>query len=166
MIGYFKVKGFDGSDIQNAKTRISVESEMDSNIQGVLYLPPYLRPNQCDIKLNSSVYGVLDDVTGLGVALFGLDDADFKYFFDADINIKQNLTVTKDIKSVSGDVIADRISLKSHTHRIAELSSPDGDSLAGSVTTYQAQNPWPTTSFTTWSTMQPTEPIIMSVDDE
>lgn len=165
MFGYFIIQSLEGNDAQGAAFRAKVKSQMDNGISGELYLPPYMRPNQSNIKAGSVVYGYLDETTGIGAAFYGADDADFKYFFDADINIKQRLSVTKDIKSVDGDVIADRISLKSHTHRIAELSSPDGDSLAESVTTYQAHNPWPTTSFTTWSTMQPIE-LIVSVDDE
>lgn len=165
MFGYFIIQSLEGNDAQGAAFRAKVKSQMENGISGELYLPPYMRTNQSNIKAGSVVYGYLDETTGIGAAFYGADDADFKYFFDADINIKQSLTVTKDIKSVDGDVLADRISLKSHKHRIAELSSPDGDSLAGSVTTYQAHNPWPTTSFTTWSTMQPTEPIITSENE-
>ena len=103
---------------------------MNENIQGVLYLPPYLRQAQSNIDVDCIVVGLLDEVTGLGFAVCGLDDADFQYFFDADIKIKKTLAVddattlndkldvSNDISSTSGDVKAGSISLKTHTHPI------------------------------------------------
>ena len=106
MIGFFKVKSFTGTkDAANTETQIKVVSELDNNIEATLYLPPYLRKTQSNISVDSTVFGVLDDVTGLGCALFGQDSADFQYFFDADVFIKKELTVKNDIKSQSGDVI-------------------------------------------------------------
>ena len=131
MIGYFKVKQISTPDSAGTETQIEVESTMDSGIEGTLYLPPYLRPNQCAITTGSTVFGILDDTTGLGVALYG-KDCDFGYFFDADILIKKNLTVTQNITSTTGtitatagDVIATTISLMSHVHQITTIPLQD-----------------------------------------
>ena len=145
MIGFFLIKSFgDNKDLQGFATSASVVSDMDERIEGNLLLPPYLRAGQCNIQIGSKVFAVMDDTTGFGVALYGVDGADFGYFFDADINIKKNLTVndsitaTKDIKSKtgditatlgdistgSGDVKAKSFSLSTHTH--AFIGIPEG----------------------------------------
>lgn len=123
MIGFFKIKSLSTKkDSAGASILAVVSSQMDENITGDLYLPPYLRQTQSNISVGDVVFGIIDEVAGIGAALCGLDDADFGYFFDADINIKQNLKVnevieaTGDIKSTSGDVKAVNISLKSHSH--------------------------------------------------
>lgn len=134
MIGFFIVKAFIGTtDSAGAKTKVSVESKMDSGVKAELYLPPYLRQNQCNISVNSIVYGITDDATGIGVAVFG-ENCDFGYFFDADITIRKSLTVTNDIKSTTGDVIATNISLKNHIHQIVEIPSQDCALIAASAT--------------------------------
>ena len=136
MIGFFRVMGFDGSDKAEASTKILVQSEMDSGIEGVLYLPPYLRPNQCNIKNGESVIGIMDDVTGLGVALCGFGASDYQYFLNADFNIHKSLIVKDDIKSTNGDVIATTISLQNHTHPAILDVSTTGSATAqtGSAT--------------------------------
>ena len=140
MIGYFIVDGFTGSsDSAGFKTSIKVSSAMDMNIKGTLYLPPYLRKSQCKISEGDKVFGVMDDITGIGCAMFGENGADYKYFFDADVEIKKNLTVTKDIESSTGkitaslgniiatvgDVKAANVSLKAHMHPILVMQSAD-----------------------------------------
>ena len=141
MIGFFKIKSF-GSDKDSAQSPISVavESTMDSGIEGTLFLPPYLRQNECAISLGSTVFGIMDDTSGLGVALYG-KDCDFGYFFDADILIKKNLTVTKDITSSTGnitastgDVVATSISLKNHIHQIVTMPPQDCASIVAAAT--------------------------------
>ena len=74
----------------------------------------------------------MDEVSGIGCAMMGIGDADFGYFYDADIQVKKKFTVdgatalndkldvTKDITSANGDVKAGSISLKTHTHSITE----------------------------------------------
>lgn len=138
MIGYFKVTSFTGTkDAGNADTQANVESCMDNNIKGVLYLPPYLRKTQCNIDIDSIIFGILDDITGIGFACFGQDSADFQYFFDANIDIKKSLTVTDDIYT-SSDVLAstgllgEKISLKDHIHNISIISSGDCTSIHAS----------------------------------
>ena len=118
MFGFFVLKSLDGKDAQGASFLAKVESQMTPGIRGTLFLPPYLRPNQCNIAAGSVVWGCLDEVTGRGFAMFGKDGADFQYFFDADIQVKKTLTVNGDIQSSSGDVKAGSISLKTHTHPI------------------------------------------------
>ena len=129
MIGFFIIDHFSGvQDAAGFYTSAWCLSRMDMNLGAKLFLPPYLRQAQCAISEGDTVFGIADDVSGLGVALFGEGSADFGYLFDADIEIKKRLTVdkkttikdsldvTKDIKSVTGDVIATTISLKNHTH--------------------------------------------------
>lgn len=94
MFGYFIISELTGTkDSAGYFTQAKVKNKMNENIQGVLYLPPYLRQGQSNIDANCIVVGLLDEVTGLGFAVCGLDDADFQYFFDADINIKKTLSV-------------------------------------------------------------------------
>lgn len=123
MIGYFIIQSFDAKqDSAGAKVGANVKSQMDNNITGFLFLPPYLRQNQSNIKIGSVVFGVLDDVSGIGAALCGVDDSDFGYFLNADYTIKKALNVGEtieaqsNIKSNSGDVIAGNITLKGHVH--------------------------------------------------
>lgn len=119
MIGYFEITEFlDGEDAAGAPFRARAKGVPDSGKVADLYLPPYLRKTQCGIGAGSRVFGIVDDVSGLGAALFGEDGADFGYYFDADMQIKKGLTVTDDIKSTSGDVYAGQISLATHTHPI------------------------------------------------
>lgn len=95
MIGYFIVESFTGTtDGANSQTQINASNKMDMNIKCILFLPPYLRKTQCYISEGDTVFGIVDDVSGLGVALCGIDAADFGYFFDADIQVKQNLSIT------------------------------------------------------------------------
>lgn len=131
MIGFFIIQSFsDNKDLQGFPVSASVKSDMDDRISGTLFLPPYLRAGQCGIKSGSVVFGVMDDTTGFGAAIFGKDDADFGYFFDADIKIKKSLSVddtitaTNDIKSSAGDVKARSYSLSTHTH--GYIGIPEG----------------------------------------
>lgn len=123
MIGFFIIKSFgDNKDLQGFATSAAVVSVMDERIEGNLLLPPYLRAGQCNIQTGSKVFAVMDDTTGFGVALYGVDGADFGYFFDADIEVKKSLkvddsiTAVNDIKSTIGDVKAKTYSLSTHTH--------------------------------------------------
>lgn len=165
MFGYFIIQSLEGNDAQGAAFRAKVKSQMDNGISGELYLPPYMRPNQSNIKAGSVVYGYLDETTGVGAAFYGADDADFMYFFDADIEINKTLTVKDNITSTNGDVIAEKISLKTHKHIIDQLITPDGESLASAVISYQSSGVWTPTSFSIWSTKQPTVPIITSENE-
>lgn len=147
MIGYFIVTEFTGKDdAAGYKVQAKVKSKMNENILGVLWLPPHIRQGQSNIDVDSIVWGILDEVSGLGCAMMGIDDADFGYFYDADIVIKKKLDVdgsaslkdtlnvtkkatlsdalevSKDITSTTGDVTATTISLKTHTHTIPALT--------------------------------------------
>ena len=102
------------------------------NIHVNLYLPPYLRKSQCNIGIGDVVFGVVDDVTGIGFAVFGEGNADYQYFIDADVMIKKSLTVQKDITSIDGDVVADDISLQDHIHKISEIPGNDAVSIYAS----------------------------------
>lgn len=94
MIGFFTIDSFENpTDSAGFQTRANVSNKMDMNLKGVLYLPPYLRKSQCNISEGDSVFGIIDDVSGLGAAICGIDGSDFQYFFDADIQIKQNISI-------------------------------------------------------------------------
>lgn len=143
MIGFFTVIELTGDeDAAGFKVQAKVKSQMNENILGILWLPPHLRQGQSNIDADSTVWGILDEISGIGCAMMGIGDADFGYFYDADIQVKKKLTVdgatalndkldvakkatlsdaldvTKDIQSTSGDVKAGAISLKTHTHPI------------------------------------------------
>ena len=149
MIGWFTIEKFENhNDSAGYATSVIASNNMDMNIKARLYLPPYLRKSQCSINVGSTVFGIVDDVTGLGMALYGDGSADFGYFFDADITVKKNLTVTKDIDSTTGnitasignikatlgDVKATTISLKTHTHPILKMISTDAQQVVASAT--------------------------------
>ena len=142
-LGFFKILKFlnEGKDSQGYQTRVLVESSMVSEWQCVLYLPPYLRKVSSSIDVGRAVFAVADSVTGKGAALYS-EDADFAYFWNADVIINKTLTVDKsvtmndtldvvkdvtvsrgNIKANIGDVQAGAkaISLVSHTHAVTAL---------------------------------------------
>ena len=140
MIGFFIIKSFDTQkDSAGAEVMARVKSQMDHRIEGELYLPPYLRRNQSNISENSVVFGVLDDISGFGAAICGIDGADYGYFLNADLNIKKSLivddkiTATNDIETTAGDVIALNISLKNHVHQIVSVSSVDAAAIVAAA---------------------------------
>ena len=142
-IGFFKILKFlnEGKDSQGYQTRALAESCMVQEWQCVLYLPPYLRKVSTSIDVGSVVFGVADSVIGKGAALYS-EDADFSYFWNADVTINKTLIVDKsvtmndtldvvkdvtvstgNIKASVGDVQAGpkAISLVSHTHAVTAL---------------------------------------------
>ena len=142
-LGFFKILKFldEGKDAQGYQTRALVESCMVAEWQCILFLPPYLRKVSTSIDVGSVVFGVADSVIGKGAALYS-EDADFSYFWNADITINKTLTVDKsvtmndtldvvkdvtvstgNIKASVGDVQAGAkaISLVSHTHAVTAL---------------------------------------------
>lgn len=155
MIGFFTIVEFMGDeDAAGFKVQAKVKSQMNENILGYLWLPPHLRQGQSNIDADSTVWGILDEVSGLGCAMMGIGDADFGYFYDADIQVKKKFTVdgatalndkldvakkitgsdainaSGDITS-NGDVKAGSVSLLKHTHTITpqtgtQTSSADG----------------------------------------
>ena len=128
MFGFWKVVKLSDKDSAGAERIAEVVSMMNENIAGFMFLPPYLRPNQCEMKAGAVVFGYVDAVMGKGAAFCGMDDADWGYFLDADYDIKKKLNVdkavtmnetlgiTKNITSTSGDVVAGSVSLKNHVH--------------------------------------------------
>lgn len=142
-LGFFKILKFldEGKDAQGYQTRVLAESGMVSEWKCILYLPPYLRKVSTSIDVGSMVFGIADSVIGKGCALYS-EDADFSYFWDADVIINKTLTVEEAVKmndtldvvndvTVStgnitaniGDVQAGpkAISLISHTHAVTAL---------------------------------------------
>ena len=142
-LGFFKIVKFldEGKDSQGYQTRAIAESCMVSEWKCVLYLPPYLRKVSSSIDVGSIVFGISDSVIGKGCALYS-EDADFSYFWNADVTINKTLTVEKsvtmndtldvandvtvstgNIKANIGDVQAGAkaISLISHTHAVTAL---------------------------------------------
>ena len=149
-LGFFKIIKFlnEGKDSQGYQTRALVESCMVSEWQCVLFLPPHLRKVSTSIDAGSVVFGVADSVIGKGCALYS-EDADFSYFWNADVTINKTLTVEKsvtmndtldvvkdvtvstgNIKANTGNITASvgdvqagpkAISLVSHTHAVTAL---------------------------------------------
>ena len=142
-LGFFKIVKFldECKDTQGYQTRVLAESCMVPEWQSVLYLAPYLRKVSSSIDTGSIVFGISDSVIGKGCALYS-EDADFSYFWNADVTINKTLTVDKsvtmndtldvandvtvstgNIKANIGDVQAGSkaISLISHTHAVTAL---------------------------------------------
>ena len=142
-LGFFKIIKFlnEGKDSQGYQTRALVESCMVSEWQCVLFLPPHLRKVSTSIDVGSVVFGVADSVIGKGCALYS-EDADFSYFWNADVIINKTLTVdkpvtmndtldvVKDVTVSTGNITANigdvqagpkAISLVSHTHAVTAL---------------------------------------------
>ena len=142
-LGFFKIVKFldEGKDSQGYQTRVLAESCMVAEWQCILFLPPHMRKVSTSIDVGSVVFGVADSVIGKGCALYS-EDADFSYFWNADVTINKTLTVDKrvtmndtldvvkdvtvstgNIKASVGDVQAGAkaISLMSHTHAVTAL---------------------------------------------
>lgn len=142
-LGFFKIVKFldEGKDSQGYQTRVLAESCMASEWQCVLYLPPYLRKVSSSIDVGSIVFCIADSVIGKGCALYS-EDADFSYFWNADVTINKTLTVDesvtmndtleviKDVTVSTGNITvnigdvqagAKAISLISHTHAVTAL---------------------------------------------
>ena len=142
-LGFFKILKFldEGKDAQGYQTRVLAESCMVSEWQCILYLPPYSRKVSSSIDVGSIVFGISDSVIGKGCALYS-EDADFSYFWNADVIINKTLTVeeavtmndtldvvnnvtvsTGNITANIGDVQAGAkaTSLISHTHAVTAL---------------------------------------------
>ena len=100
-LGFFKILKFlnEGKDSQGYQTRALVESCMVSEWQCILFLPPYLRKVSTSIDVGSIIFGVADSVIGKGCALYS-EDADFSYFWNADVTINKTLTVEKSESSL------------------------------------------------------------------
>ena len=142
-LGFFKIIKFldEGKDTQGYQTRVLAESGMASEWQCILFLPPHLRKVSTSIDVGSVVFAVADSVIGKGCALYS-EDADFSYFWNADVTINKTLTVEKAVKmndtldvinnvtvsagnitANTGDVQAGAkaMSLVSHTHAVTAL---------------------------------------------
>ena len=128
--GIFTIDELKDEDAGGFERAAIAHNQMDESMSFELFLAPYIRPSQCKIKVGSKVFAFVDTVSGLGVALFGFEDADVDYSnraeyhytktltVDGAVTMKDKLDVTKDITSASGDVVATTISLKGHTHPI------------------------------------------------
>lgn len=117
MIGTFIIKKF-----KNAR-EVQAVSDMNNDIAVSLYLPPLNRQNTSDIATGDKVFGVVDDVSGVGAVLFAIDH-DFANRFDYDLAVKGKITA-------SGDVKAGTVSVQAHIHA-AELTV-EGTAEAGVV---------------------------------
>lgn len=134
--GFFKVLKLEDGDAQGFERVALCQNLMEEGMTSKLYLPPFLRKSECAIAEGSKVWGISDTVSGLGVALYGID-CDCEYWSDADLTFKQTLTVEKattlndkcdvkkditsstgDIKASVGDVVATTVSLKNHVHPV------------------------------------------------
>ena len=128
--GIFIVDELKDKDAEGFERVARVHNQMEEHMTADCFLPPYIRPSQCKIKVGSKVFSFVDTVSGFGVALYGFDGIDVDYInraeyhytktltVDGAVTMKDKLDVTKDIKSASGDVVATTISLKGHTHPI------------------------------------------------
>ena len=145
-LGFFKIVKFldEGKDSQGYQTRVLAESCMVQEWQCILFLPPYLRKVSSSIDVGSTVFGVADSVIGKGCALYS-EDADFSYFWNADVTINKTLTVeeavkmndtldvvkdltvsTGNVKANIGDVKATTVSLKLHVHPFTGVANVEG----------------------------------------
>ena len=141
--GIFIVDELKDKDIEGFERVARVHNQMEDHLTADCFLPPYVRPSQCKIKAGSKVFAFVDTVTGLGVALYGFDDADVDFInrnnytftetltVDKATTMKDTLTVDKnitsstgDIKASVGDVVATTVSLKTHVHTVPTTAIP------------------------------------------
>lgn len=143
-LGFYIVTELTGEDAQGAAFMVKVKSQMNAAIRGTLYLPPYLRPNQCNIAPDSVLFGCLDEVTGRGFAMFGKDDADFQYFMDADIDIRKTLNVEKAVTMKDTLNVTKSVTMRDKLDVTKDITSQTGNikAIAGDViaTTVSLQN--------------------------
>lgn len=146
--GYFKVKSLSEPDSKGNNAQALCENclDADGNMEFILFLPPYLRENMCNISEGSKVFGFAEDSTGLGCAVFG-ENCDIGYYQKSDFNFKSNVVIDGDTTSqkgsfkttsgnfttTSGDVTAGTVSLKNHMHPFTGTASVTGTAVAGVV---------------------------------
>lgn len=148
--GIFIVDSLKDKDTEGFERVARSHNAMDEGLQADLYLPPALRPSQCDIQKGSKVFAIADEATGYGCALYGIDcDVNFvnknNYHFtktltvDDDITGNANMTIKQNIDSTAGsitaklgnitakvgDVTASTISLKTHVHQLVAIPAQD-----------------------------------------
>lgn len=115
-LGWCKVISFlNATDSQGFATTVNASRVEMPAAEFHIFLPPFMRQSTSSISVGSQLYCIVDSVTGQGCALFSAD-ADFKYKFDANVEIGKSLSVQDDITAQSGDVKAGLISLKNHIH--------------------------------------------------
>ena len=143
-LGFYIVTELTGEDAQGAAFMAKVKSQMNAAIRGTLYLPPYLRPNQCNIAADSVLFGCLDEITGRGFAMFGKDDADFQYFMDADVDIRKTLNVEKAVTMKDTLNVTKSVTMRDKLDVTKDITSQTGNikAIAGDViaTTVSLQN--------------------------
>jgi len=156
--GIFIVDELKDKDAEGFERVARVHNQMEDHLTADCFLPPYVRPSQCKIKAGSKVFAFVDTVSGLGVALYGFDDADVDFINRNNYTFTETLTVEKattlkdkldvsknitsstgDIKANVGDVVATTVSLKNHKHPITIASftgtiDPVSHAAEGSVT--------------------------------
>lgn len=137
-LGYFKVSSFTNlKDSQGFSVAVDAYRVEMPEAFFKIYLPPFMRKSTCEIEEGSTLFCIVDTVTGQGCALYS-EDADFNYSFNADVVIGKSLSVEDNIESKNGDVKAGLISLKNHKHPITVATfsgtiSPTGQA-SGDVT--------------------------------
>lgn len=155
--GIFIVDELKDKDAEGFERVARVHNQMEDHLTSDCFLPPYVRPSQCKIKAGSKVFAFVDTVSGLGVALYGFDDADVDFINRNNYTFTETLTVEKattlkdkldvsknitsstgDIKANAGDVVATTVSLKNHVHPITVANfsgtiSPSGQA-SGQIT--------------------------------
>lgn len=141
--GIFIVDELKDKDAEGFERVARVHNQMEDHLTADCFLPPYVRPSQCKIKAGSKVFAFVDTVTGLGVALYGFDDADVDFINRNNYTFAETLTVEKattlkdkcdvtknitsstgDIKASVGDVVATTVSLKTHVHTVPTTPIP------------------------------------------
>lgn len=140
--GYFKIKSLSEPDAKGNNTQALCENclDADGNMEFILFLPPYLRENMCNISEGSIVFGFAEDSTGLGCAVFG-ETCDIGYYQKSDFNFKSNVVIdgntsskTGNFTTTSGDMKAGTISLKSHRHQIITIPISDCGTIIAAPT--------------------------------
>lgn len=140
--GYFKIKSLSEPDAKGNNAQALCENclDADGNMEFILFLPPYLRENMCNISEGSKVFGFAEDSTGLGCAVFG-ENCDIGYFQKSDFNFKANVVIdgntsskTGNFTTTSGDVVASGISLKGHRHQLITIPATDCATLIAAPT--------------------------------
>lgn len=104
--------------------------QSNNDISGIVFLPPYLMPEQTGIRAGSEIVVIFDQKSGFGVAQIGMGDAEFNGKMNYNIKTTGSIEADNDVKT-------GRISLKEHIHSATlnvEGVTVDGVGVSGAAT--------------------------------
>lgn len=165
--GIFIIDELKEKDAEGFERVARVHNQMEDHLTADCFLPPYVRPSQCKIKAGSKVFAFVDTVTGLGVALYGFDDADVDFINRNNYTFTETLTVDKattlkDTLTVDkATTLKDKCDVtKNITSRTGDIKANVGDVVATTVSLKTHVHTVPTTPIPTAMPNNPAVPAV------